>query len=646
MRAALCAVAAVILPFPSLGQRKPFSPADLWLWSRITEARISPDGKQVIYVQTREDASTGRTFSNLWIASTDGRQRGAITDGAWRDSSPRWSAEGDRIAYISDRAGSRQIFIRSAGSSEERAMATSDRPPLALAWAPDGRSIVFTAAIDDEAPSAFASWAPREILPLLDHPARKHIQLFILPVAGGGRRQLTKGAMNWLGQPAWLATGESIICEGAPDPDPARPPKGGQIFSIRPSDGGITQLTHHAGGATQPTPSPDGSRIAWIATGPAQPGAQPESYWPRRLFVMNPDGSRVKELAGALDRDIREPQWSSDSRTIYFLADDNGSSRLYAARNDGSARPVTKGRERLRGFSLADNGRAALIRSSAAEAGDLISFADDLPAGVATLAAPNEHPLAERQIGGVEEMHYDSEGHSIQAWLVKPPDFDLSKKYPLLLDIQDTPRAMYGYEFQLRAQIFAAAGYVVLLANPRGTPGYGEQFGNLLRTRYPGDDAEDLMRGVDCAIAKGYIDSRRVMVSGGLVAAWLIGHTDRFAAAVLRRPIADWLTDVVFALDGLRRATSWMGALPWDDPEQYVKHSPIYFAGNFKAPSLVIGPEDDPECRELYFALRVRRLDSAWLKSPPHPSTSRKIAELKAEIAWLQSHFTQNGPGK
>ncbi len=148
--------------------------------------------------------------------------------------------------------------------------------------------------------------------------------------------------------------------------------------------------------------------------------------------------------------------------------------------------PVTKGQERLLDFSLADNGRAAAIRSSATEAGDAISFAADLPGGVTTLAAPDDHLLAERHIGPVEEIHFESDGYTIQGWIVKPFDFDPSRKYPLLLDIQDTPRAMYGYDFQLRAQIFAAAGYVTLLINPRGSPGYGEHFGNLLKSRYPG----------------------------------------------------------------------------------------------------------------------------------------------------------------
>jgi dipeptidyl aminopeptidase/acylaminoacyl peptidase len=206
-------------------------------------------------------------------------------------------------------------------------------------------------------------------------------------------------------------------------------------------------------------------------------------------------------------------------------------------------------------------------------------------------------------------------------------------KYPLLLDIQDTPRAMYGYEFQLRAQIIAAAGYVALLTNPRGSPGYGEEFGNLLSSRYPGDDADDLLGGVDYVSSKGFIDVKRMAVSGGLVAAWIIGHTDRFSAAALNHPVADWLTDIATQPDGLRRAAAWMGAMPWDNPDQYVKHSPVYFAQNFKTPTLVLG--DGSAAEEMDFALRARKVDSALVRLPVGGGPKINVLELEATLAWI-----------
>jgi acylaminoacyl-peptidase len=350
---------------------------------------------------------------------------------------------------------------------------------------------------------------------------------------------------------------------------------------------------------------------------------------------MNADGSRVKLLSGALDRDPVDVQWSSDSRTLYFLADDRGSTHVYAARNDGTVRQVTNSPERLRGFSLADNGRAVSVRSSTLEGADVVTFTVDQVSQGVTLAAPNEHLLAEREAGAVEELKYESGGQAVQAWVVKPPGFDASKKYPLLLDIRDDPRAMYGVDFNLRAQIFAARGFVVLCANPRGTPGYGELFGNLLHSAFPGDDYDDLMRGVDLVVSKGFVDPKRLAVAGGLVAAWTIGHTDRFRSAVARRPVVDWVTDVATRPDGAHRARAWMGALPWEDPEQYRKHSPIFFAQNFKTPTLVLAGDPDPESDELYFALRERKVDAALVRMGSSEKPSEWILELDAILAWL-----------
>jgi acylaminoacyl-peptidase len=189
---------------------------------------------------------------------------------------------------------------------------------------------------------------------------------------------------------------------------------------------------------------------------------------------------------------------------------------------------------------------------------------------------------------------------------------------------------MFGPEFSLRAQIFAARGWVVLRVNPRGTPGYGEEFGRLLPTRYPGDDADDLLAAVDFVAGKGYIDPTRLAVDGGLVAAWILGHSDRFAAVVARRPIVD------FALIA-GRAAPWMGAMPWDDPEQYAKHSPIYFAQNWKTPTLVLAGNPDSQSDEFYFALQQRKVESVMVRVPDWSKPSARLLELQSTLGWLAS---------
>jgi len=606
---------------------QPFAPADWWNWRDIDAPRVNSEGTSVVYVERWNLRDADRMCSNLWTVATLGGAPRRQTEGPWQDSAPSWSPDGGRIAYLSDREGKRQIWVHRMDSATDLRITHLEDSPLSVAWSPDGKSLAFTARMAEPPPPA--AWAPAAILPLLRRPAAR-VQLFVIPAAGGTVRLLSPGDLDLHGEPAWMPDGQSILYSAALPPDAAHPLDGGEIYAVRIASGERRQITHHPGPDEAPVPSPDGSRIAWIAREPAA-----QSYVTTKLYVANADGSRGRVLAGALDRDVSHVQWSNDSRTVYFLADDRGTTRVYAARNDGSVRPVTNAPERLRGFSLADNGRAVAVRQTAAAPAELVTFPVDLPAKPVKLAAANAGLLAERERGAIEEVQYVFGGKTIQAWIVKPPAFDAAKKYPLLVDIDDAPRRMCGVDFRLRAQIFAARGFVVLCVNPRGTPGYGEEFGNLIRTRFPGDDFDDIMRGVDHLIAKGSIDPARLTVSGGLLAAWAIGHTDRFHAAVVHHAIADWLTDVAHAPDGLYRAAAWMGAMPWDDPDQYMKHSPIYFAGNFRTPTLVLASGPDPGAEELFFALQARKVDSALVRLERPMRPSQVILEWEATLAWL-----------
>jgi acylaminoacyl-peptidase len=609
-------LAALALALGALAQRKPAAPEDLWLWRTASDPQVSPDSKWVAYVEEWSDPESGTVNGNVWVASLNGRDRHAFTAGPWRDTSPRWSPDGSRLAWISLRGGKPQIYVRRLNADRDVQLTTVAPGVRSMAWSADGNWIAFVA--DAEGETAAASWAPPALLPrLLEEPVEQE-RIFVIGSGGGPPQAVSMGAFRHWGEPAWMPDGRSIVAIADHS----------AMYSVGRAGGGMKQLTRDPGWYETPLPSPDGSKIAWLMK-----SAQPRNYSVRHLFAMNADGARVRMLAGALDRDAAHPQWSNDSRTVYFLADDEGSTHVYAAFNDGSLRQATKRTERLRGFSLGPNGRAATVRSTAAEGGDVVTFAVDLPGGVATVASPNGHLLAERTWEAPEEMRYESAGSVIQAWLVKPPHFDASRKYPLLLDIRDSPPAMYGAEFQLRAQIFAARGYVVLCANPRGTPGYGETFGELLRGRHPGDDADDLMRGVEAAVSKGYIDTARMAVEGGVVAAWLIGHTDRFAAAVIERPIVDWTAGVLLSPEGPSRAANWMGGWPWDDPELYLKRSPVFFAANFRTPTLVLAGDGDAQSEELYRALRIRGVKTAMARLGDGPRD--RVLALEAALKWM-----------
>jgi acylaminoacyl-peptidase len=322
------------------------------------------------------------------------------------------------------------------------------------------------------------------------------------------------------------------------------------------------------------------------------------------------------------------------------LADDAGATQVYAARADGSVRQVTRRHDRLTGFSLADNGRATAVRWSASEgaveAGTVVSFAVDLPGGVIALAAPNDELLAAREIAPAEEFRFDSHGRSIQAWLTRPARFDPARAYPLVVDVEDQPRAMHGVETRLEIQMLAARGWLVLTLNPRGTPGYGEVFANLLPTAYPDDAFEDAMRGVDAVLGKGLGDPRRVAMVGGLLASWALGHRGNLRTVVVTEPVADLAARAWQSSASLRRMTALLGAPPWQDPQLYAKHSPLSWAPDFKTPALVIARPGDEAAAALATALAIPQLDCAVLTLSPGLNPADRVLEWQGILAWLE----------
>jgi len=658
----------------AIAARPQMTTNDIWAWRTASDPQISPDGASVVYVLGWNDRMKDSMYSNLWMVPVDGKGPRPLTEGAYKDTSPRWSPDGARIAYISDRSGKKQIRVRWVATGQEAEITQLEQAPSNLAWSPDGRSIAYTARMP-AAPSwsvkmpekpVGATWAPPAIVVTRLHwrndgtglvpSGFNHI--FVVPAEGGAPRQISTGDFDHQGEPAWMPDGKSILISARRAPDAEYSLEGDDIYAFNVATREVRQLTNHPGPDEDPVPSPDGSKIAFVGN-----DFKLQSYFVRKLYVMNADGSRARCLTGMHDRDVVKPQWSSDSRTVYFLSEDRGASHLYAARMDGGVRQVTSGIERIGAyaangtFTIADNGRVALVRSAPAEAGDVVTFPVDRPTEARRITAVNDGLLADRAIAPVEEITYDSfDGKAIQGWIIKPPGFDPSKKYPLILDIHGGPHAMYGVEFNQQQQIFAARGFVVLYTNPRGSTGYGEEFGNIIHTRYPGDDFTDLMRGVDAILAKGYIDPKRMAVTGGsgggLLTAWIIGHTDRFAAAVSQYPVTNWITQVGTADSGYRHAAIWMKSMPWENPEQYMKHSPIFFADKFKTPTMVITGENDlrtpiAESEELYFALKARKVDAVLVRIPDEPHgirgahPSHRIAKVEHILGWIEKYTRQ-----
>lgn len=641
--------------------------ATVWDLRSVSDPQVTKDAKGVIYVLTWSDKMTDQRYTNLWMVSGDGKDDRPLTTGAYKDSEPRISPDGTRLAYLSNRSGKTQIHVRWLDSAQDAQITDSQQTPSNIVWSPDGKWIGYEARVPgkpDWAPKMpekppGAKWADPPIVVTklrwrengsgLVQPGFN--QIFAIPSTGGTPKQVSNGDYNHSTTFAWSADGKWIYTSTNRIPDAEYSLEGGDIYAYSVEDGSVKQLTTRKGPDTDPVPSPGGKKIAYLGH-----DWKFQSYTVNHLYLMDADGKNSKNLTASLDRDVRAPHWSWDGKTLYFLVDDHGNTQLYSADPEsGEVKQITSGVQQLGDFTIANNLMVATVRTTPTEPGDISMVPAYRQGPAVKLTHINDSLMSQYQLGSVEELTYDSfDGKNMQGWIIKPPYFDSSKKYPFILDIHGGPHAMYGVGFQHELQIQAARGFVVLYLNPRGSTGYGEEFGNIIHTKYPGDDFTDLMKGVDQMVAKGYIDPKKLCVTGGsgggLLTAWTIGHTDRFAAAVSQYPVTNWITQAGTADGGYVHSALWLKAFPWEQPQQFLEHSPIYYAKNFKTPTMVITGEADlrtpiAESEELYFALKAQKVPAVLVRVPEEyhgirGRNSHYIEKIEHILAWME-RYTQ-----
>jgi len=647
-------------------------PMDVFAIEYASDPQIAPDGSRVVYVRTFMDVMKDRRRSNLWLVGEDGTKHRPLTSGNRSDGSPRWSPNGDRLAWVSSDGDTPQVHLRYTDTGESAVISRLADAPRGLTWSPDGRQIAFFMHVPDpvkpfvEPPvrPEGAEWAqPPKVVTRLVYRADGegylrdgHTQLFVLSADGGAPRQLTDGPFDHEGRAAWTPDGAFILLSANRHEDGEYDPANSEVYEVAVADGKIRPLTTRSGPDGSPAVSPDGRHVAYLGFDDAY-----QFYQVTRLYVMNRDGSEPRCLTAGLDRDVESPVWTSDGRGLYVQYDDLGSTRIALVSLDGSLtrladgvggtsldRPYSGG-----SFSASSNGRIAFTLSSPERPADVAVFRKDVP-GTKRLTRLNEELLGHRAIGRVEEMRWKSslDGRAIQGWLMTPPGFDPSRKYPLVLEIHGGPVANYGPRFAFELQLFAAAGYVVLYANPRGSDSYGAEFGNLIHHDYPGDDYFDLMSGVDAAIARGFVDERNLFVTGGsgggVLTAWIVGRTDRFRAAVAAKPVINWYSFVLTADSTNFFYKYWFPGFPWDHEAHYMKRSPLSLVGQVKTPTMVMTGEADfrtpiSESEQYYQALKLRRVDTALVRVPgaSHDIAARPsqlIAKAAHILAWFEKY--------
>jgi len=379
---------------------------------------------------------------------------------------------------------------------------------------------------------------------------------------------------------------------------------------------------------------------------------------------MNRDGSGKRVVAADFDPGVANIQWSGDSQGLFFQYDHQGNTKIAYVSLAGKVETLAAdvgglslGRPYSGGdFSVAPGGRFAFTYGRPEHPADIA--VGEHGSTVRRLTRLNEDLLAHKTLGQVEELWWESsyDGRRIQGWIVKPPGFDPEKKYPLVLEIHGGPFANYGDRFSAEIQLYAAAGYVVLYCNPRGSTSYGQEFGNLIHHNYPGQDYDDLMSGVDAVLAQGYVDPENLFVTGGsgggVLSSWIVGKTGRFRAAVVAKPVINWYSFVLTS-DGARFFYKyWFPGFPWDYPEDYLKRSPLSLVGNVTTPTMLLTGEEDyrtpmAESEQFYQALKLRKIDTALVRiqEASHSIAARPsnlIAKVTYILAWFEKYRTNS----
>lgn len=666
----ICFAALLLLGGQIFSQSPVFEPLDVFDLEYISDPQVSPDGQRIIYVRNFKDIMTDQNLSNLWIVNFDGSGQRPLTTGTQRDYSPRWSPRGDRLAYLSSREGRPQIYLRWLdGSGTERRLTNLRQSPGNLSWSPDGRWLAFSMMVPDSpkplsprtGQPAGADWAdaPKFIDEMVYRadgagflkPGHRHI--FLLSADGGHPRQLTTGNFNHGGNLSWTPDGKSIVFSANRHDDHEADPLNSAVYELNVTTGDIKTLTDRRGPDNSPVVSPGGNLIAYTGFDDRLQG-----YQVNNLYVFDRRTRKVRQLAADLDRDVSNLHWDEDGGGLYFQYDSEGNTYLAHVAMDGN---LTKLTDKLGGLSLGRpyaGGTYSVARGNYAITYGPATHPADLAVGngnkTRRLTNVNEDLFGYKQLGEVEEIWFSSgaDGRRIQGWIVKPPNFDPTKKYPLILEIHGGPFTNYGSRFSAEIQLYAAAGYVVLYTNPRGSTSYGAEFGNLIHHNYPGEDYDDLMAGVDAVVSKGYVDPEQLFITGGsgggVLTAWSIGKTDRFAAAVVAKPVINWYSFVLHADNPNFFYKYWFPGKPWDHQEHYMARSPISLVGNVTTPTLLLTGEQDyrtpmSETEQYYAALKLEGVPSGMVRIQESGhgianKPSNLIAKVENILAWFERY--------
>ena len=645
-----------------------FRPIDIFSLEYVSNPKISPDGKKVLYVRNFKDIMTDKNHSNIWIIDFDGKNNTPLTTGNKNDFDPTWSNSGDKFTYKSNSDDTVQLYLYVLGQKSNQKLTNLQNSVSSVDWSEDDKYLVFTSFVEKPSVSLIkmpekpkgAKWNdPASEIDGIKYRSdgRGYLnqgfsQVFILPTEGGTPRQITF-LNNNSSSPTWLAKNKIIFSANLHE-DSDLEPRNSEIYSINIISEKITPLTSRLGPDYSPVVSPDKKEIAYLGFDEKYLG-----YQQSNLYIMSNNGKEIRNISENFNRNISNINWSADGKGLYFQYDDKGMTKLAYMSISGKLKNIvdqlggmTLGRPYSAGtYSISKNNRYAYTLGN-------VNNPSDLGVGYNTsskrLTALNKDLFDHKELGNVEEVWFKSsfDERQIQGWLVKPPNFDPSKKYPLILEIHGGPFSNYGFRFSAEIQLFASKGYMVLYTNPRGSTSYGKEFANLIHHNYPNQDYDDLMSGVDHILKRSYIDEENLFVTGGsgggVLTAWIIGKTTRFKAAVVAKPVINWYSFVLYADNINIYYKYWFPGAPWDNLEHYMKRSPISYVANVKTPTMLLTGEQDfrtpiAESEQFYAGLKLNKVESMLVRIPgaSHGIAARPsnlITKVNAITTWFEKY--------
>ena len=671
--------------------RRPITETDLYSFHWAADPQIAPDGSQVLFTRVTVNSKHDGYETSLWIVSAAGGPARQLSSGT-HDIEPRWSPDGSRIVFLraSEKDGHpepAQLYLLRMDGGEAAALTDLPKGASDPVWSPDGKRIAFrstTIAKDFDKKDAKAE-EPSDVHIInraayrsngsgyLDFDRPAHIWAIPVPDRVDTPRkpvQVTTGRFSETSI-TWSRDGSRIYFLSDRDLEPYYSPPSNAVYAVDSNGGDPQRVTGIEGAIRSIALSPDGKQLALVGSLTGKPI---RSYSQPDLFVSSVDaGSAAKNLTEGYDFDIgggvggdqapprgggqEAPFWSRDGRQIFVTAAAEGRANLQRVDvATGQISAVTDGAHEIYSFSATPNGAKAVVAiSTPVNVGDLYLL-DTQSRRMTRLTDVNHDLNAELNLTEPEMIWYKSfDGKRIQAWVQRPPDYDAAKKYPLILDIHGGPHAAYGYVFDHEFQWMAAKGYVVLYPNPRGSTSYGQEFGNVIQYKYPGDDFRDLMAGVDELIRRGMVDPDRLGVTGGsgggVLTNWVIGHTGRFKAAVSQRSIADW-RDFWYTADFTLFRPTWFRGAPWQEETDFKARSPITYVDKITTPLMLIEGESDLRTppgaggEQMFRALKYLKRPVVMVRFPGEShelsrsgKPRHRVERLQHIVAWFDKYL-------